>query len=233
MPTFQTPNPITVDLELGVGDISVDASEQADTVVEVLPSDPEKPGDVSAAEQTRVDLAGDRLVIRGPRGWRKWTPLGGRESVDVRISLPAGSEIQGEAAVAALRCTGRLGELRKAAVDDGSRVRRDRAPELVTLGGREDATVLVHRAQIGGLHSHLLVRRPQLAVLVHDDERHEHGIDRRQHLDGDGRGRSGAMTDLGAHDAPHHRVEREVEPDADRGEREEQQRPVAEADERT
>ena len=74
MPTFETPNPITVDVELGVGDIRIDASERTDTVVEVLPSDPDKPGDVTAAEQTRVDLAGDRLVIRGPRGWRQWTP---------------------------------------------------------------------------------------------------------------------------------------------------------------
>ncbi len=112
MPTFETPNPITVDVELGVGDIRIDASERTDTVVEVLPSDPDKPGDVTAAEQTRVDLAGDRLVIRGPRGWRQWTPRGGRESIDVLISVPAGSAIQGDTGVAALRCTGELGAFR-------------------------------------------------------------------------------------------------------------------------
>jgi hypothetical protein len=112
MPTFETPRPITVDVELGVGDIRIDASERTDTVVEVLPSDPGKPGDVTAAEQTRVDLAGARLVIRGPRGWRQWTPWGGRESIDVRISVPIGSEIQGEAGVAALRSTGELGAFR-------------------------------------------------------------------------------------------------------------------------
>ena len=95
MPTFQTPNPITVDVELGVGDIRIDASERTDTVVEVLPTDPGKPRDVTAAEQTRVELAGDRLVIRGPRGWRQWTHWGGRESIDVRISLPAGSRDPG------------------------------------------------------------------------------------------------------------------------------------------
>ena len=112
MPTFQTASPITVDVDVGVGDISIEASERTDTVVEVLPSDPAKPGDVSAAEQTRVDLSGDRLVIRGPRGWRSWMPRGGRDSIDVRISLPAGSEIRGDAGVAALRCTGALGEFR-------------------------------------------------------------------------------------------------------------------------
>lgn len=112
MPTFQTPKPITVDLDLGVGDISIDASERPDTVVEVLPSDPAKPADVTAAEQTKVDLAGDRLVIRGPRGWRQWMPRSGRDSIDVRISLPAGSEIQGDVGVAAIRSTGALGEFR-------------------------------------------------------------------------------------------------------------------------
>jgi hypothetical protein len=112
MTTFQTPKPITVDVEFGVGDIRIDASERTDTVVEVLPTDPGKSGDVTAAEQTRVDLAGDRLVIRGPRGWRQRTPWGGRESIDVSISLPTGSEIHGEAAVAALRSTGELGAFR-------------------------------------------------------------------------------------------------------------------------
>jgi hypothetical protein len=112
MPTFQTPKPITVDVEIGVGDIRIDASERTDTVVEVLPTDPGKSADVTAAEQTRVELAGDRLVIRAPRGWRQRTPWGGRESIDVRIALPTGSQIQGEAAAAALCSRGELGAFR-------------------------------------------------------------------------------------------------------------------------
>jgi hypothetical protein len=139
MPTFQTPTPITVDVELGVGDIRIDAAERTDTVVEVLPSDPGKPGDVAAAEQTRVDLAGDRLVIRGPRGWRQWTPRGGRESIDVRISLPAGSEIQGEAAAAALRSRGELGAFRfKAGAGD---IDVDEAGSVAIRTGAGDVSV--------------------------------------------------------------------------------------------
>ena len=42
MPTFDTPEPITVTLELGVGDVRITASDRADTVVEVRPSDPAK-----------------------------------------------------------------------------------------------------------------------------------------------------------------------------------------------
>jgi len=112
MPTFDTPEPISVTVELGVGDIRIVAGDRTDTVVDVRPSDPAKNGDVTAAEQTRVDFAGGRLLVRGPKGWRQWTFRGGTESIDVQIDLPAGSEVLGSAGVAALRCSGRLGECR-------------------------------------------------------------------------------------------------------------------------
>jgi hypothetical protein len=54
MPTFDTPQPISVTVELGVGDLRIVASDRTDTMVEVRPSDPAKKADVTAAEQTRV-----------------------------------------------------------------------------------------------------------------------------------------------------------------------------------
>jgi DUF4097 and DUF4098 domain-containing protein YvlB len=110
MTVFDTPEPISVTVELGVGDLRVVAGDRADTVVEVRPTDPAKKGDVTAAEQTRVEYAGGRLLIKAPKNWRRYTPLGGGESVDVQVELPAGSHLRGEAGVAALRCQGRLGE---------------------------------------------------------------------------------------------------------------------------
>jgi hypothetical protein len=112
MPVFDTPEPISVSIEIGVGDIQIAASDRTDTVVEVRPSDPARESDVAAAEQTRVEYAAGRLVVRVPKGWRQYTIRGGGESVDVRIELPAGSDLAGEASVASLRCTGRLGECR-------------------------------------------------------------------------------------------------------------------------
>ena len=112
MPTFDTPEPISVTLEVGVGDIRIVAGDRTDTIVEVRPTDPAKKGDVTAAEQTRVDYAGGRLTIKAPKGWRRYTPFGGGESIDVQIDLPAGSHVRGEASMAAVRCTGRLGECR-------------------------------------------------------------------------------------------------------------------------
>ncbi len=51
MPTFDTPRPILVDLELGVGDVRITAGDRTDTTVEIRPTDPAKPSDVEAAEQ--------------------------------------------------------------------------------------------------------------------------------------------------------------------------------------
>ncbi|HKX70475.1 MAG TPA: hypothetical protein VJM75_04570, partial [Acidimicrobiales bacterium] len=112
MPTFHTPEPISVTVELGVGDLRIVASDRTDTMVEVRPSDAAKKADVTAAEQTRVEYAGGRLLIKAPKSWRQFTWRGGGESVDVQVELPAGSHLRGETGVAALRCQGRLGECR-------------------------------------------------------------------------------------------------------------------------
>jgi len=112
MPTFDTPRPITVVLELGVGDVQIAADDRPDTVVDVRPSDPGRPADVAAADQTKVDYADGVLRIRAPKGWRHYSLRGGRESVDVRIEVPAGSKVEGEAGLVAFRSTGRLGDCR-------------------------------------------------------------------------------------------------------------------------
>lgn len=112
MPSFDTPGPILVILEIGVGDVSIAASDRNDTNVVVRPSDPARKSDLAATEQTRVEFSDGRLLIKAPKGWRHFTPRGGGESIDVQIDLPAGSELRGEAGVAALHCAGLLGECR-------------------------------------------------------------------------------------------------------------------------
>jgi DUF4097 and DUF4098 domain-containing protein YvlB len=86
------------------------ASDRGDTTVDVRPSNSARKGDVAAAQQTRVEYADGRLLIKAPKGWRHFAPLGGRESIDVEVQLPAGSELRGDASVAAVHATGRLGE---------------------------------------------------------------------------------------------------------------------------
>jgi Toastrack DUF4097 len=139
MPTFDTPEPISVTVEFGVGDLRIVASDRTDTMVEVRPSDPAKKADVTAAEQTRVEYAGGRLLIKAPKNWRQYTFRGGGESVDVQVELPAGSQLRGETGVAALRCRGRLGECRyKTGIGD---IQLDQAGAVQLRTGVGDITV--------------------------------------------------------------------------------------------
>jgi DUF4097 and DUF4098 domain-containing protein YvlB len=111
MPTFTTLEPISVSLELVAGDAQIVASDRGDTVVDVRPSDASADADVRAAQSTRVEYADGRLLVKTPkqRGLGLFARSG---SVDVSIALPTGSRVQGDAAAAAFRGTGRLGACR-------------------------------------------------------------------------------------------------------------------------
>ncbi len=111
MPTFDTPEPISVTLDLVVGDARIIAGDRDDTVVEVRPSDASHEPDVRTAEQTRVEYTAGRLLIKAPKH-RALGLFGKAGSIDVTIDLPAGSHLQGDAAVATWRSAGRLGECR-------------------------------------------------------------------------------------------------------------------------
>jgi len=148
MPVFDTPSIISVDVELGVGDIRIEASDRPQTVVEVRPSDPAKKTDVTAAEQTRVEYANGHLLVKAPSGWRQWMPRRGAESIDVVIGLPEGSSVRVEAGVAAIYGRGRIGECRcKVGVGD---VQLDESGPVDIKTGAGDITLgrVVGRAQI-------------------------------------------------------------------------------------
>ncbi|MGH3775855.1 MAG: DUF4097 family beta strand repeat-containing protein [Pseudonocardiaceae bacterium] len=111
MPAFDTPEPISVVIDLAVGDDRITASDRDDTVVEVRPSDGSHEPDVRAAQHTRVEYTTGRLLVTAPkqRGLGLFSKIG---SIDVTIDLPAGSHVQGTASIAAFRCAGRLAECR-------------------------------------------------------------------------------------------------------------------------
>jgi hypothetical protein len=114
MPTFSTPQPISVHLELAaVGVIRLLASDRSDTAVVVRPTDPMSTADEAAAGSTRVEYSGGQLTVSGPKGWRFYSGWGGwRESIDVEIAMPAGSRFEGKAGMGALHCEGLLDEVR-------------------------------------------------------------------------------------------------------------------------
>ncbi|KAB2350128.1 DUF4097 family beta strand repeat-containing protein [Actinomadura rudentiformis] len=109
MPAFDTPEPITADIQVYTGQVRVHAGDRADTVVEVRPSDPSSEASVQAAEQTIVEFSGGRLLVKGPKPkglahLRSW-----RGSIDVIVDLPARSRVEAEVA-ADFIATGPLAE---------------------------------------------------------------------------------------------------------------------------
>ncbi|ASW55803.1 DUF4097 family beta strand repeat-containing protein [Plantactinospora sp. KBS50] len=110
MPSFDTPEPISVTLELGVARLRIAASDRADTVVEVRPTDDADESDVQAAAQVRVDCTNGALQITGPR--RAFDFSRKSRSVDISIELPSDSRLAAHLLMGDVRSTGRLGECR-------------------------------------------------------------------------------------------------------------------------
>src|SRR5262245_11620164 len=100
MPAFDTPQPIDVRVELGLGNLRVVASDRADTVVDVSPTHPNAREDVGAVEQTRVELTAGRLLVKAPKGWKYFGPSKHTGSVDIVIELPTASRLSVDAAMA-------------------------------------------------------------------------------------------------------------------------------------
>ncbi|WP_026416524.1 DUF4097 family beta strand repeat-containing protein [Actinomadura oligospora] len=109
MDVFETPEPISVEIEIYAGQITVNASDRADTVVDVRPTEPSEEASVDAAERTIVEFSGGRLLVKGPRpkglaqlrSWRGFT--------DVTVDLPMGSRVQARGSANVIS-TGPLGE---------------------------------------------------------------------------------------------------------------------------
>lgn len=135
MPTFDTPAPIRATVELIVGDLRVTATDRTNTVVEVRPSDPGAALDVKAAEQTRVELTDGELLVKTPKTLKTLGILRRTGSVDVEIAVPTGSGLRGEAAVAAFRCTGTLGEVRLRTATGDVEVEHAATLSVTTSGG--------------------------------------------------------------------------------------------------
>jgi hypothetical protein len=109
MPSFDTPEPISVTAHVEAGSIRFVAGDRVDTLVEVRPRDPKQDRDVRAAEQTEVTHAGGALTVRTPK---QRTSLRRPGTVDVTVELPTGSRVDMTGGWAQVLGEGRLGEVR-------------------------------------------------------------------------------------------------------------------------
>ncbi|MGW9029501.1 DUF4097 family beta strand repeat-containing protein [Streptomyces sp. NPDC055722] len=119
MPSFDTPEPISVTAHVGAGSIRFTASDRLDTVVEVRPLNPKRDKDVRAAEQTEVAYASGVLTVRT----KERRLIGPSGAVDVMVDLPTGSRIDMNGSWTQVLGEGRLGEVRVKA--SGGDVRLD------------------------------------------------------------------------------------------------------------
>jgi DUF4097 and DUF4098 domain-containing protein YvlB len=138
MPTFDTPQPISARLSLGyvVANVRVTAGDRGETTVDVRPVDAANKADLRVAEQTRIEYADGRLMVRAPR---LGSLFGRTGSIDVMIALPSGSALHGETGLGEVVCDGRLGECRfKTGFGD---IQLDQAGEVHLKSGSGDVTV--------------------------------------------------------------------------------------------
>ncbi|GIF06936.1 DUF4097 family beta strand repeat-containing protein [Actinoplanes siamensis] len=108
MPKFDTPASIFVNIEFGVGNVRIAASDRTDTVVDVRPTNESDESDVRAAADLRVEYANGRLDITGPKRLLDFSKKS--RSADVTIELPTDSRLDLHLVAGEVRTTGRLGE---------------------------------------------------------------------------------------------------------------------------
>ncbi|GAA2716868.1 DUF4097 family beta strand repeat-containing protein [Actinoplanes palleronii] len=102
---FDRAEPVTVALRAMAGTVEIDAGHHETIRVEVIPIDDSEAGR-HAAENTRVVLEGDTLVVAVPHQdrWRlRRTP-----ALRITARIPAGSTLTGESAAADVRAAGRF-----------------------------------------------------------------------------------------------------------------------------
>jgi hypothetical protein len=135
MPSFDTPEPISVTAHVGAGSIRFTASDRLDTVVEVRPVNPKRDKDVRAAEQTEVTYMSGVLTVRT----KERRLIGPSGVVDVAVELPTGSDVVMTGSYTQVLGEGRLGEVQ--VKTSGGDVRLDTTGPLRLTASHSSITV--------------------------------------------------------------------------------------------
>ncbi|WP_329459183.1 DUF4097 family beta strand repeat-containing protein [Streptomyces sp. NBC_01497] len=135
MPSFDTPEPISVTAHVGAGSVRLVAADRPDTVVEVRPRDPKRDKDLRAAEQTEVTCTNGVLTVRTKERYL-FGPTG---LVDVTVELPTGSRVDATGSWTQVLGEGRLGDVR--VKTSGGDVRLDTTGPLQLTASHGSITV--------------------------------------------------------------------------------------------
>ncbi|MEV6104620.1 DUF4097 family beta strand repeat-containing protein [Streptomyces sp. NPDC051940] len=172
MPTFDTPRPIDVTVDIEMGLVRFTAADTAETVVEVLPGSDSAERDVKAARETRVDFSGGRLEVRTPKSR---VVFGRPGSVTVHITVPAGSRLTGTAAISDFVGEGPFGDCRLKTAAGKIRLETVGAARLTTqlgditvgdMAGDADVSSSTGEIQIGSIDGAAVVQNSNGAVRI-------------------------------------------------------------------
>ena len=188
-PTFDTPEPISVRIDLPGGDVRIIASDRTDTVVEVRHGDDD---DEEAAVQ--VEYVGGNLVVTSASRQSSEPPrhrggnliveavkqlsrsmlTGGCASVQVTIELPAGSDVRGQTDGGGFDCSGRLGEVRLRT--DYGDIRLDQAGpvDLASDSGEISVARVTGHAEIASASGEITVHQIDGTASIRNDDGESH-----------------------------------------------------------
>jgi DUF4097 and DUF4098 domain-containing protein YvlB len=94
---FQTPQPVSLYVEIGKGTVRVDATETTETHVQVTGRD---------ADQVRVEQSGDQITVAAPQ---RTGFLSGDSRLDVAVTIPTHSDLAVKTGSADITVDGTLG----------------------------------------------------------------------------------------------------------------------------
>jgi DUF4097 and DUF4098 domain-containing protein YvlB len=134
MPTFDSPRPVTVRIDLPAGSVRIRGEDRVTTSVDVRPDDPHNDAAVRAADQTRVAFADGTLLITGARRPRLLF-FTGSSSISVEVHVPAGSTVEVTSTAGNVECEGSLGDVRTATKYGDLRVDLAASARLRTSAG--------------------------------------------------------------------------------------------------
>jgi hypothetical protein len=163
MQTFATPAPITAVVAIPAGRIQFIAADRDSTIVEIGPVDPAKARDVKLAEQTTARYSDGVLRITAQAGHRI---LGSSGAVEVRVQLPARSQVQATAASAQLTTAGPLGDVAFDSKQATVNLDQADAARLVTVDGDITAGRLGGDTQIRTVTGDITVAEATRGTLV-------------------------------------------------------------------
>ncbi|MGW0195724.1 DUF4097 family beta strand repeat-containing protein [Nonomuraea sp. NPDC003201] len=186
MPTFDTPEPISVSIDLPGAEVRIIASDRATTVVDARPDDGE-----GGAAAVQIGYAAGKLVVRsaqqepaqslagagaGPRrqGWGL-SALAGLfgdwgESVRVTIELPSGSHVQGSTTSGEFHCTGRLGDCRLQTDHGDIRLDEAGAIQLTSDSGEIGVERATGRAEVSSASGEIRIQEVDGPASIRNDD---------------------------------------------------------------